>query len=68
MIPINLPDYVVFVGNIPNYSVVNVLINVALIGHFPPFLWLLSHSKWLRDIRDIAVHMHHLGNVMFNNL
>ena len=29
----------------------------------PTFLWLQCHSKWLRDIRDIAVHLHHLGSI-----
>ena len=27
-------------------------------------LWLLCHRKWLRDIRDIAVHLLHSGNMV----
>ena len=32
----------------------------------PTLLWPQCHSKWLRDIRDIAVHLHHLGSIRLN--
>ena len=27
------------------------------------FVWLPCHSKWLGDIRDIAVHLHQMGSI-----
>ena len=42
-----------------------------LTQHCLSFLWLICHRKWLGDIRDISLHLHHLSSIrstLFNNI
>ena len=53
-------DYVLLSGEELNSIVAWLL---RLTEDCPTLLWLQCNNKWLRDIRDIAVHLHHLSSI-----